>query len=362
MTTTTHSEFDKNTESTAVAAAFPASIKGRTILITGVNKLGIGFSTAQAFASQSPARLILAARSQAKLEECVEALRSEYSGIDIRPLLVDLSSLKSIRTAANEVLGWNDVPTIDIVINNAGLMRHGEKYDGEMPVSQDGIEEMFATNHLGHYLLTNLIMSKIIAAAKSTTPGSTRIVNLSSSGAYVSPFRASDVSWRKPAKDLPENERPNFAMMKMARMNVDENSDVTYIPTAAYGQSKTCNVLFAVGLNTRLFEKYGILSLALNPGEIKSELGRNTDPEWLAKAIKSREEMGLMHWKSLNQGASTTLVAACDPKLGLPDSDGRGQFLSDAQIAPAPKWAVDKEAAEKLWKVSEELAGEKFGY
>lgn len=360
MTSTTHQEFDKNTESTAVAAAFPDAIKGRTILITGVNKLGIGYSTAQAFASQAPARLILVARNQTKLSECVEALHKDYPDIDVRPLLVDLSSIASVHSAAKEVLSWDDVPTIDIVVNNAGVMRHGEKANGPMPVSEDGHEDMFATNHLGHFLLANLIMSKVIAAAKSAKPGATRIINLSSSGTWVSPFRASDITWSKPAKDIPENERPNFPMMKMAGMDIAE--DVAYIPTAAYGASKTCGVLFSVGLNARLYEKYGILSLAVNPGEIKSELGRHTDPEWLAKAIRKREELGLMHWKSLNQGASTTLVAACDPKLGLPGTDGERYFLSDAQIAQAPKWAVDSDAAEKLWKISSELTSENFEY
>lgn len=360
MTATTHSDFDQNTDSTVVAAAFPESIQGRTILITGVNKLGIGFSTAQAFASQGPARLILAARNQSKLSECVEALRADYPSIDIRALIVDLASIASVKQAAKEVLSWDDVPRIDVVVNNAGIMRHGEKADGPVPKTGDGIEDMLHTNHVGHFLLTNLIMPKIIAAAKSSKPGATRIVNLSSSGAWASPFRASDIAWSKPAKDIPENERPNFPMMKMAGMNIDEN--VAYVPTAAYGASKTCAVLLAVGLNVRLYEKYGILSLALNPGEIKSELGRHTDPEWLTKLLKKREEAGLMHWKSLNQGASTTLLAACDPKLGLPDAGGRGYYLSDAQIAQAPQWAVDKEAAEKLWKVSEELTGENFAY
>lgn len=358
MTSTTNSSFDKATEANQVAAAFPQAIKGRTILITGVNKQGIGFATATALASQGAAHLILAGRSAAKVQECVESLHSEYPAIDIRPLLVDLSSQKSIRKAADEVLGWTDIPQIDLLINNAGIMRHGEKSNGEMPVTEDGLEDMFGTNHIGHFLLTTLIMPKIVKAAKNASAGSVRIVNVSSSGTYVSPFRPSDIAWKKPASQLPENERPAFAMMKHAGMNVDEN--VTYIPTAAYGQSKTCNVLFSVGLNERLFQKYGILSLALNPGEVQTELGRNTDPEWLGRMVKRRADMGMLFWKSIQQGASTTLVAACDPKLSLPESNGNGQFLQDCQIAPAPGWAVDKEAAEKLWKLSEELTGQNF--
>ena len=147
-------------------------------------------------------------------------------------------------------------------------------------------------------------------------------------------------------------------MMKHAGMPVNE--ETAYIPTAAYGQSKTCAVLFSVGLTERLYSKHGILSLALNPGEVKTELGRHTDPEWLNKMIKKREEMGMQHWKTLGGGASTTLVAACDPKLGLPGDDGSGYYLDNCQIGKAPGWAVDKGDAEKLWRISEELTGEKF--
>lgn len=356
MTSTTHSDFDKTTEATDVAAAFPQAIKDRTILVTGVNRQGIGYTTAEAFASQAPRCLILAGRSEAKIKECIEELQTQYPAIDMRSLIVDLSSQKSIRAAASEVLSWSGVPAIDLLINNAGMMRHGETLEGDVPVNEDGIEEMFATNHLGHFLFTNLIMPKIIASAKRL--GSTRIINLSSSGTYVSPFRASDIAWKKPASQLPENERPSFGMMKQAGMEVNE--DMSYIPTAAYGHTKTCNILFSVGLNGRLFEGYGILSLALNPGEIKTELGRNTDSALLDRMIKRRETAGTHFWKTQRQGASTTLVAACDPKLGLPGSDGSGVLLNDCQIWKAPPYAVDKSVAEKLWKLSEELVGQEF--
>ncbi|KAK5098489.1 hypothetical protein LTR70_002702 [Exophiala xenobiotica] len=356
MTSTTHSDFDKATEASDVAAAFPQAIKDRTILVTGVNRQGIGYTTAEAFASQAPRCLILAGRSEAKIKECIEELQAQYSTIDIRSLIVDLSSQKAVRAAASEFLSWSDVPAVDLLINNAGMMRHGETFEGEVPVNEDGIEEMFATNHLGHFLFANLIVPKIIASAKR--PGSTRIINLSSSGTYVSLFRASDIAWEKPASQLPENERPSFGMMRQAGMEVNEN--MSYIPTAAYGHTKTCNILFSVGLNERFFSEYGILSLALNPGEVKTELGRNTDSAWLDRMIKRREAAGIHFWKTQRQGASTTLVAACDPKLGLPGSDGSGVLLSDCQIWRAPPYAVDKSAAEKLWKLSEELVGQEF--
>lgn len=237
-------------------------------------------------------------------------------------------------------------------------MVHTVNPDLKADLSTDGIELMFATNHVGHFLLTNLIMAKIVAAARTAPRGSTRIINLSSSGTFVSALRGSDISFEKPATVLPEKERPNFAMMNMAGLAVNEN--MAYIPTAAYGHSKTANILFAVGLNERLFEKHGILSLALNPGEIITEVGRHTDPVFLSRTIEIREKMGIHHWKTQTQGASTTVAAALDPKLSLPESDGSGQYLSDCQTAKAPTYSTDKLEAEKLWQISEGLTGQKF--
>ncbi|KAK5084843.1 hypothetical protein LTR70_007768 [Exophiala xenobiotica] len=275
MASVTYPDFGATTEGLTVAAAFAATIKGRTIIITGINKLGIGYATAEALASQAPRRLILAGRSTTKVQECIDTLRSQYATVDYRLLHLDLSSRKSARTAAAEVLSWTDTPTIDIVINNAGVMHIPTR-----TLSEDGIELHLATNHIGHFLFTNLIMPKLVAAAKSNkVPGPTRIINISSVGTAISALRASDPNFTKPASQLPEREKPNFAMMRMAKLDVDE--EMVYFPFAAYGQSKTANVLYSVGLNERLFEKHGLLSVALHPGEIKSELQRNTDPKWL---------------------------------------------------------------------------------
>jgi NAD(P)-dependent dehydrogenase (short-subunit alcohol dehydrogenase family) len=355
MTSTTIADFGAKTEASAVASTFSASIKGRTILITGVNKLGVGYAIVQALASQSPRHLILSGRSQAKLQECLDSLRLQYPDVDCRSLVVDLSSQKSVRSAAAEVLGWDDTPEIDIVVNNAGIMSIPER-----TLSEDGIELHLATNHVGHFLFTNLIMPKIITAAKGAHPGAVRIVNVSSIGIMASPFRASDVNWNKPTSQLPEKERPNLALMQSTGLAVDEQT--SYIPIGAYAQSKTANVLYSVALNEKLFEKYGVLSIALHPGEIRSELHRTTDLAWLEKTEEWREKMGV-EWKTLEQGASTSLVAALDPKLGKPNSDGYGQFMNDCQISSiAPPYALDKAEAEKLWDITEAMVKEKFSW
>ena len=348
-----HADFTSTTEGLTVASAFASSIKDRTILITGINIRGIGYSTAESFASQSPKLLILAGRSPEKLQECVDALKSRYPNVEYRALQVDLSSQPSVHHAAEEVMGWGDIPTIDIIVNNAGTMNITDR-----TITADGVELTMATNYVGHFLLTNLLMPKVIAAAKSSPKGQVRIVNLASSGIVVSGVRFSDLLYEKPASELPKpDEYPNIEMMKMFDLPVSE--ETAYFGTIAYGASKTATVLFSVGLNAVLYDKYGILSFAVNPGEIRTELGRNTDPPLLKKMLEVAEKRG-MAWKSLQQGCSTTLVAATDDKLGLPAEDGKGTFLSDCQVKDTPAYAVKREYARKLWEVSEGWTGEKF--
>ncbi|KAF2654651.1 NAD(P)-binding protein [Lophiostoma macrostomum CBS 122681] len=353
MTSTTVPDFNGKTEASTVASTFPASVKGRTIVITGVNKLGLGYATALALASQAPLKLVLCGRSEAKLQECAKGIHSEYPNVEIRPLIVDLSSQKAVRKAASEILEWEDTPKIDIIINNAGVMNIPER-----TLSEDGIEMHLATNHLGHFLFTNLLMPKVLAAAKDAQPGSTRIINLSSMGIMTSGFRLSDPNFEKPGSELPESEQPNYPIFKHFGLDGDEST--IYIPLAAYGQAKSAALLFSVALNERLYEKYHVLSLALHPGEIYTELHRTTSKEWLAKVDEARKtpEMAL---KTPEQGSSTTLVAALDPKLGKPNDDGYGQFLSDCQISRMPPPSrLDKNIAAKLWDMSEGWVEEKF--
>jgi NAD(P)-dependent dehydrogenase (short-subunit alcohol dehydrogenase family) len=128
----------------------------------------------------------------------------------------------------------------------------------------------------------------------------------------------------------------------------------------AYGQSKSANVLFSLALTNRLYERYGILSFGLHPGLIPTELGRYHDPAMIEAMLNRLQSAGLVV-KTLGQGAATSLVAALDPDLRPASKDGKGVFLADCQISDVESWATDPAAAEKLWTVSEELVGEKFG-
>lgn len=281
--------------------------------------------------------------------------------MDYRPLELNLSSQESVHHAANELLSWTDVPTVDIVVNSAGIMNIPE-----LTLSKEGIEIQFATNHIGHFLFTNLIMPKLIKASEgSPIKGATRIINVSSGSPTVATMRWSDPKFEKKNKDLPESERPNYDVLRMWGCSDPEN--LSYFPVEGYNQSKVANVLFGIGLNQRLYNKHGILSLSLHPGIIKTELSRSAPPQ-IWEAIKNMEKAGYINWRTQGAGASTSLVAALDPKLGLPETragkkENYGAFLSDCQISDsAHPLAVSSTEAEKLWKVSEDMVGEKFSW
>jgi NAD(P)-dependent dehydrogenase (short-subunit alcohol dehydrogenase family) len=181
-------EFNSLTLASDVAAAFPESIKGKTILITGVSPNSLGLATVAALAAQAPERLILTRRSADKVQVAVDELKSTYPDVKYEVLLVDLSSQESVRNAAAKLNGNTEIPFIDILINNAGVMDIPER-----TLSKEGIEISFATNHIGHFLFTNLIIEKPVAASKSSG-GPVRIINLTSFGHQFSPIRFSDTT------------------------------------------------------------------------------------------------------------------------------------------------------------------------
>lgn len=350
-----HPEWGFDTTASEVTDAFPLSIKGKTILITGVSLGGLGGATAKALAAHSPHLMIFTGRSPEKVRGVIAEIQKSYPEIHLRFLHLDLSSQASVRRAAREVVAYDDVDGIDLLINNAGVMDIQER-----TLSAEGIEMHLATNHIGHFLFTNLIMPKLISAAEkiSDNPGAAivRIVNVSSLGHIFAPVRFSDHTFAKPIEAIPEDEWPDFDRLRSINGIPDESSP--YIPFAAYGQSKTANILFSLSLTAKLQAKYSITSFALHPGSIPTELQRNSDQEKLAE---SRKKHGLMKRKNLEQGASTTLVAALD--TGLPAGnvhDGSGLYLDDCQIANQADWAKDAKAAERLWKLSEELVSQSF--
>ena len=293
-----------------------------------------------ALAPQAPSLLVLASRTKSKIEEVASKVTSQYSNVQVEVVEVDLSSLKSIRQGAETISGLVD--HIDILINNAAVVMQAHAF------TQDGLELQFGTNHIGPFLLTNLLMPKIVKSAQaSKSKGSTRIINLTSQGHAISPVRFSDYNFRKRPEDIPAEERP----MSNPNMNFDPPPGETYVPFVAYGQSKTANILMSLSMNQHLAGK-GVKSIATHPGSIWTDLSRNLDEKYTHLISKTGG-----FWKDLDQGSATTLVAALDPKLG---EDESVVYLSDCQVAQPAAHASDEKAAERLWKLSEEIVGQKF--
>lgn len=358
---TTYSEFGANTEAVEVAKAFANGIKGKNIMVTGVNKDGLGYSTAYAFASQEPANLILTGRNPTKVQICVDAINADFPNVKCRILKVDLSSQASVREAAAQVLAWDDIPTIDIVVNSAGIMGLTNR-----TINNDGIEMHFATNHIGHWLLSCLVMPKLIEAAKSSPKGATRIINISSGSPMVATPRWSDINFETINKNLPEEEQPNFEWLKS--WGYENAAEVAYVPVDGYNRSKVANILFGIGATKRLFESHGIFVTGLHPGVIQTELVRNFAAETVEKIDELRVK-GVYTLKTLGAGSSTALVAALDPKLAVEVGEtvegveNYGAFLSDCQICNAArKPSVSSSSADRLWELSEKLVGQKFAW
>lgn len=151
------------------------------------------------------------------------------------------------------------ISKLDILINNAGIMAIPTR-----TLSEDGIELQFATNHIGHFLFTNLLLDKLKAAAKIsvTTPGATRVVMVTSNGHRFSPVRFHD--WNFEGKSVPPDEEPGIQAMKDRGMK-PPNMESGYDKFVAYGQSKAANILFALYLREMLAEE-GIQAVSVHPG------------------------------------------------------------------------------------------------
>ncbi|OJD30474.1 retinol dehydrogenase [Diplodia corticola] len=342
---TSYPEWGPKTKATDVAIAFSKQIKGRYVLVTGISRNSLGEATALAIAAQGPALLILASRTPSSLDYVADEIRSVQPATPVATVTVDLLSQASVRAAAAKISDL--VPRLDVIINNAGVMTRTRR------TSPEGIEGQFATNHLGPFLLTNLLAPKLLAAAAASPSSSSasgpRVVNVSSFGVYISPVRFHDYNLEGALddSDIPPEERGKAPekLPKAFAANIDG-----YRGFIAYGQSKSAQVLFAVELTRRLKES-GVVAVALHPGAIWTNLSRDLDEEGY-EAIAG----GAKEFKSPDEGASTMIVAAFDPALNEPS----GSFLSDCQYHEPPPYATDPALAEKLWSLSEELVKQKF--
>ena len=304
-------------ESTTDQVLEGIDLTGKRVLVTGVSA-GLGVETARVLAAHG-AHVVGTARDLDK------ARKANGGGIEL--VALDLASLKSVRSCADGLVAAGK--PFDVVIANAGVMACPKG------VTADGFETQFGTNHLGHFVLVNRIASLLHAGS--------RLVNLSSAG-----HRFADV-------DL---EDPNFER-------------TPYSEFAAYGRSKTANVLFAVEFDRR-HRASGIRATAVHPGGIQTELSRHMTPELTQAMIKNIESANKaaklpgFQWKTIPQGAATSVwsgfVAAADEVGGHYCEDCHVAVLSDNSEARGGvrPYALDPERAKALWAKSEEMVGERF--
>lgn len=319
--------FNGETTGEEVCSAFSGQIKDKIFLITGTSANGLGAKCAMTLATHSPRQIILVSRSKSKVEPVINDINSTNPSVIVKFVPCELSDQDSVRKAAETIMHDDSVPEINVIINNAGVMAL-DKYE----VDKHGIELQLSSNHVGHFLLTNLLMPKVLAGGPDA-----RVVNITSHGHRIGPFRFED---------------PNF------------RSGTEYDAWSAYGQSKTANVLFTVELARRLGDR-GVRAFSVNPGLIMSTgLGAHLDldkfvPDILAAAEKNNPGIP---WtldgqaKSASQGVSSTLVAALSPELAASSP----AYIHDCQVGEPMPYAIDIEKANKLWEYTEDIVGQKF--
>jgi WW domain-containing oxidoreductase len=285
--------------STAEEVTAGTDLRGKLALVTGVSS-GIGLETLRVLALRG-ATVIGTARTAEKARAACAAF-----GASAIPLACELESQDSIRACAAEVVKLGR--PLDLVVANAGIMA--------LPKLEqvNGIEKQFATNHLGHFLLTNLLLPQVEAAPSS------RVVVVSSAAHLQAPKGGIELD--------------------------NLSGSRGYAGWRAYGQSKLANVLFAKSLARRLGPQRAAYSL--HPGVIPTNLGRHMSPLiTLAMGLFMRPFA-----KTIPQGAATTCYAAVQESPGP-----SGAYLSDCAVAKASPHAEDAGLADRLWEASERLTG-----
>ncbi len=288
-------------DTTASEVSKGIDLRGKVALVTGGSG-GIGQETVRALAERG-AHMILTARDLAKGEAVAAGIRESTGNPKVEVAELELGSLQQIRAFADRFLARH--PTLHIMVDNAGVMACPPMK------TVDGFELQFGSNHLGHFLATCLLVPALRAVFE----------------------------------DIQFERRP-------------------YDKWQSYGQAKTANILFAVGLDRRL-GSHGVHALALHPGGIMTELTRHLTAD--DYAFLAGRTAG-MKFKTVEAGAATSVFAATAPEL-----EGRGAlYLEDCHVAAvndAPdaldgvaSYALDPANADRLWEVSEKLVGQRFAW
>ena len=319
VSTPTTSRFGACT--TALEAASGLSLEGRNAIVTG-GASGLGLETSRALASAG-ANVTLAVRNLDQGNEAADFLRKEFPGATVSVAKLDLGDLAIVRRMAADWLAGGQA--LDILINNAAIMAC------PLMRTAQGWEAQFSTNHLGHFALTTALLPALMQAAKAS--GDARVVALSSSGHKISGVDFDDIHF----------ERREYNKWK------------------AYGQAKSANALFALGLHLR-HQADGITANAVHPGGIMTGLQKFLPIEEMrALGWLKADDTPLDIFKSPAQGASTSVWAATARAL----KGNGGMYLEDChqgiQAEPSNRVSgysphiMDAAAAQRLWDVSEAL-------
>lgn len=289
------------------ACNLKSDLTSKIILITGANR-GIGFYSAKELARMG-GTIIMACRDIQKAEDSKKLIIAETNNYKIDVMFLDVSDMNSVRDFALKFT--SKYQKLDILINNAGLL------SAERKCTKDGFEAMMATNHLGHFLLTNLLLNTL----KTSIPS--RIIMVSSIAHMYGTLNLEDIQ-----------------------------SEKFFFNHLTYGGTKLANILFTHELAKRL-DGTGIKICSLHPGVIRSGFISNLT----AKNVVLKILLVIFHifwWfftKNEQQGAQTTLYCAL-----LQDSElENGKFYADCKVRGTRSIANDKEMMKKLWEISEKL-------
>jgi NAD(P)-dependent dehydrogenase (short-subunit alcohol dehydrogenase family) len=289
---------------------------GRVAVVTGANT-GIGYHAAAVLAHRG-AHVVLAVRNLEKGNAALARIVAAGPNADVTLQELDLSSLDSVRAAADALR--SAYPRIDLLINNAGVMYTPKQ------VTKDGFEMQFGTNHLGHFALTGLVLDHLLPVRGS------RVVTISSIGHRIrASIHFDDLQWER-----------------------------RYDRVAAYGQSKLANLLFTYELQRRLADQQkNTIAVAAHPGTSNTELTRNL-PVIFKPAVAV---FGPLVFQSPAMGALPTLRAATDPAVEggqYYGPDGLGEQRGHPKIVGSSAQSHDEDLQRRLWEVSEELTDVKF--
>ncbi|KAF7230794.1 retinol dehydrogenase 14b [Nothobranchius furzeri] len=287
---------------------YPAGVMGgKTVIVTGANS-GIGKALAGELLKLH-ARVIMACRDLRSAEDAARDIRrearSDQGEVVVKHL--DLASLRSVRKFCEEVN--KEESRVDVLINNAGI------YQCPYSKTEDGFEIQLGVNHLGHFLLTHLLLDRLKASAPS------RIIVVSSK------------------------------LYKYGHINFDDlNSERSYNKAFCYSQSKLANLLFTLQLAHQL-QGTGVTVNALTPGIVRTRLGRHVQIPLLAKPLFHLAS--LLFFKSPLEGAQTPLYLACSQEV----EGVSGKCFADCEEEELMDKATDEQAAKSLWDMSRRMVG-----